>query len=233
MEDYDGIQNGAKPQAAAPDIASVAETAPEEPEGAIPEPAGEPANPDVILEAEEASPGMKENESAQWGVEPQSPAAGPGTASVTQTAPEESEEPLPEPVDAPANHDGTPGETELGAMQNLPELYAAAAEIIITPCETERDGETGIRWARYRVENRSGAERTEVLHFTVDTGKEGLEGSTLEIRIDGEPVPFDAHEAIACPAEDGPVPEPEGRHFLIEFSAVLPAQGMVEVRIRC
>ena len=159
-----------------------------------------------------------------------------------EDAPAEPEEALPDPDPAPtaepAAEPGTGGdgvslEGEMGALRNTaPELFAAAGEIVITPRETEKDDETGPQLARYWAENQSGAERAEILHFTLDTGEEGLDERNLEIRIDGETVPFDAFEAVACPTEDGAFPERDGRHFLIEFAVNLPAWGKASIEIQ-
>lgn len=158
-----------------------------------------------------------------------------------EDAPAEPEEALPDPDPAPtaepAAEPGTGGdgmslEGEMGALRNTaPELFAAG-EIVITPRETEKDDETGPQLARYWAENQSGVERAEILHFTLDTGEEGIDGQNLEIRIDGQTVPFDAFEAVACPTADGSVPERDGRHFLIEFAVDLPAWGKASIEIQ-
>lgn len=183
--------------------------------------------------SEELSPKMEDHEGVAGSVAQQAADDEPEVAAGLETAPAEPEEPLPEPAAAPPGFDGISNGDEMGGvLQKALELYAADGEIVITPRETKEDGESGIRLAQYWVENQSGAERTEVLHFTMDTGEEGMEGWNLEIRIDGETVPFDAYEATACPTVDGAVPEPEKRSYLIEFAAVLPAREMVEVEIQ-
>lgn len=196
--------------------------------------------------SEEAAPGEKEEYGLMGGdtagpenaAGPEAPAAEPEapTAEPAAPAPEPAAGPEPtEPAEAPAAPgDSLVVEGEMGGLRmGIFSLNTAAEGVTITALDAGEDSEDGVKAsrARYRVESQSGADRTETLHFMLDTGEEGLEGRTLTIQIDGEAVPFEVYEETVCPAADGAIPEQEGRHFLVEFTAFIPAQGGITVEI--
>lgn len=170
------------------------------------------------------------------------------------------QESVPEaaPADAPPPE---PAEPEVGVMmepaaapsglgsgfanEEEPEDVMGSPQWEITGLDTDAEGlditlsETGtfsgaeadIQQVVYRVENLSGEDRTEILRFTLAVGEEGLEEDRLEVRVNGESVHFNACEATVCPTADGSVSEQNGQSFLIEFNALIPARGEIEVGI--
>ena len=194
-------------------------------------PADAPSAETAPDEAGEYEVATEDTTEPQAPAEPSAPAAPPAAPAPEPSAGTESAEPAP----APPGFDGALSEEEAmgGLQQGIFGLRTAAEGVTITALDAGEDSAEGtrVRWVRYRVESRSGAGRTEILRFTLDTGEAGMEERTLTIQIDGETVPFDAYEATVCPAEDGAVPERTGRQFLIEFSARIPAQDCIEVEI--
>lgn len=183
--------------------------------------------------SEEAAPGEREEYGLMGGdtAGPEAPAAEPAAPAPEPAAGPEPTEPAEAPA-APGDSLVVEGEME-GLRMGIFSLNTAAEGVTITALDAGEDSEEGVKAsrARYRVESQSGADRTETLHFMLDTGEEGLEGRTLTIQIDGEAVPFEVYEETVCPTADGAIPEQEGRHFLIEFTAFIPAQGGITVEI--